>query len=365
MNTDHHYIVIRAGGRGARLWPYSTSKRPKQFCDLIGDETMIEMTLDRIEGLVPKHHIYISTNKDYKSLLAQILPKFPKQNIIIEPESRDTAAAVGLESTLIKHGDPEAIVASIGSDHAIKDKNKFREVLRDSFVFIKNNPDHLLTVGIEPTSAHTGFGYIEKGHELETHSKNNFYIVRRFTEKPDQKTATKFIKTKKYFWNGNLFIWKASNILDLIREYKPNIYKALSQIELTGSLATYEKSLYEIYPTIEKASIDTAVLEKYKHIAVVPVAMGWSDIGDWATLKQELSTSNDTNLTKGSVVTSNAASNILYETVSGKLLAVVGLDDVAVIDTGEALLVCNLKVSQDVKTIVEKIKNDKKLQKYL
>ncbi|MFC1656864.1 mannose-1-phosphate guanylyltransferase [Patescibacteria group bacterium] len=367
MKDDHanFYIVIRAGGAGTRLWPLSTEKSPKQFCDLVDRKSMLENTLERLQGVVPKENIYISTSVKFEKLVGELVPDFPKKNLILEPARRDTAAAVALESAIIYKRDPEAIIASIGSDHLIKRVGEFVAVLNTAKEFIAKSPKHLLLIGIKPTTPSTGFGYVQKDKTLITINKRKVYIVRRFTEKPDQATAKSFFKSKNYFWNGNLFVWRANTILDLFQKFKPQIYSQIMEISKFINKNQFSSKLNKIYPQIEKTAIDYAILEKYDQIATIEADMGWSDIGDWQTLKTELCPDKTKSLKQGKVVEIDSKNNLLYQTNSKKLLTVIGLDNIGVVDTGDALMICDLKKSQDVKKLTEKLKNEKSFQKYL
>jgi len=348
--SENFYIVIRAGGAGTRLWPLSTEKCPKQFCNLIDKNSMLQNTLDRLNKVVPKENIYISTNQKFEKLITA---------------RRDTAAAVALESAIIYKQNPDAIIASIGSDHLIKRVGEFIQILNTGKNFIVKYPEHLLLIGIKPTIPHTGFGYVQKGEKLTTINKRNIYIVRRFIEKPNQANANKFFKSKKYFWNGNLFIWRAETILKLFKKFRPQIHSQITKISKSINKNQFLLNLAKIYSQIEKVAIDYAILEKYDQIATIEADMGWSDIGDWQTLKIELCSDKNKSLKQGQVVEVNSKNNLLYQTNSDKILTVVGLEDIGVVDTGNAILVCDLKKSQDVKKLINKLKDEKHFQKYL
>lgn len=363
--SENFYVVIRAGGVGTRLWPLSTEKCPKQFCNLINKDGMLKNILDRLDEVVPRSNIYISTNQKFEKLVTKALLKFPKKNLILEPARRDTAAAVALESAIIHKRNPNAIIASISSDHLIKRVGEFAAILKTAKNFVEKYPEHLLLIGIKPTTPHTGFGYIQKGEELVNINNRKIYIVRRFTEKPNQATANKFFKSKKYFWNGNLFVWRAKTILQLFKKFKPKIYSQISRISKFIDKNQFLPNLAKIYPQIEKVAVDYAILEKYDQIATIEADIGWSDIGDWQTLKTELCPDNSKSLKQGKVVEIDSKNNLLYQTNSDKVLAVIGLENIGVVDTGDAILVCDLKKSQKVKNLVEKLKNEKNLKKYL
>ncbi len=363
--SKNFYIIVRAGGVGTRLWPLSTEKRPKQFCNLINKKSMLGNTLERLSDVVPKENIYISTSAKFEKLIGELVPNFPKKNLILEPARRDTAAAVALESAIIYKRNPNAIIASIGSDHLIKRVGEFKNVLKTSKEFIAKYPEHLLLIGIKPITPSTGFGYVEKDKELITINKRKIYIVRRFTEKPNLVTAKKFLKSNKYFWNGNLFVWRASTILSLFEKYQPEIYSQIMEISKFIGKNQFITKLAKIYPEIEKIAIDYAILEKHNQIATIEADMGWSDIGDWQTLKTELCPDIKQSLKQGQVMELNSKNNLLYQTNPKKALTVIGLDNIGVVDTGDALMVCDLDKSQDVKKLIEKLKDEKHFQKYL
>ncbi|MDP3970335.1 MAG: sugar phosphate nucleotidyltransferase [bacterium] len=342
------YIVIRAGGVGTRLWPVSRTAKPKQLHALTGTDTLLQMSIDRVLDMEAPDHIYVSCSKTTEKNLKEELVGIPDENVIIEPALRDTTAAVGLETIIIAKKDPTAVIASLGSDHVITDKAEFQRILKLAEKVINDKPDHILCIGIAPDAPDTGYGYIELGAETEA----EVYEVKSFKEKPDQDTAQEFVHAGNYLWNANMFVWRADTVLDLFKEHQPEMYKQLMSIQDDPS------SLETEYPKLEKVAIDYAIIEKTSKILAVPGKFGWNDIGDWSRLKDELSNSNESHVNAEHLDIDSQ--NILIHSNTDRLIATIGLKDIIIVDTDDALLVCDKSQSQEVKKIVEELKKGNK-----
>lgn len=353
-------IVIRAGGVGSRLWPLSRQKKPKQLHALVSDKSMLQETVERVLPIAKPEDIYVSTGvvseKEVRDQLGAIL----ESNLIVEPARRDTAAAVGLESVIIRHRDPEAIIASIGSDHQIKDPEGFRRVLKKTEQVIKKHPDHLVVIGIKPENPDTGFGYIELGDEKE----KGVYEVESFKEKPEEKKAKEYVKAGNFLWNANNFVWSAKTVLDLYKKHAPDIYEQLMEID--GALGTgrEEEAIRDIYPKIKKEAVDYTIIEKTDKILALVGDFGWTDIGDWARLKEEFTEIEEDNYVKAGEHIDVDSKNSLVYSDTEKLVATIGLENIIVVETEDALLVCDKYRAQDVKKIVDELKKQNK-DKYL
>ena len=345
---QENYVVIMAGGSGTRLWPKSRIKKPKQLYALINSDSMIKNTVDRLLSIVSKDNIYIATNVAQAKEIRNELPKL-KNNLIIEPYIRNTAPCIGLAAVMLKEKD--APVAFLPSDHYIGRPKEFQKTLKKAFEFAKK--DYLVLIGIKPTDPDTGLGYINSGEELE----RGIYKVQKFTEKPDLKTAKKMLASGKYFWNGGMFIAKPSVILDLFKQHAPEIYKHLEKISHNPALLEKE------YEKIENISFDYAIAEKADKVAVVPGDFSWSDIGNWGKLLEILTEKNKDNVVIGCEHYGVETSGCLIHGTE-RLVATVGLKDIIVVDTPDVVLVCNRDKAQQVKKIVEKIKEQRQ-DKYL
>lgn len=355
-------VVIRAGGTGTRLWPLSKQSNPKQLAKLIGGKTMLQETVSRVVGVVRYADIFISTNKKLVGEVKKQAPQIPSKNIIVEPDKRDTAAAIGLESVYIRKKFPSAIIASLGSDHLIRSKANFQKTLGNAHRLVNRNIEYLTCIAVYPTYPDTGYGYIKLSEVIDEENHQEMYEVNKFTEKPNSVRAKKFIKEGNYLWNGNMFIWKADTILKYYEKLLPKMHQKLLRIEEVIGTKSEKKILNKIYPKIEKVSVDKAILEKANNVAVISLEAGWSDIGDWSTLKDELKRGK-TNLVNAKHIGLDTENTLIYGNKK-KLIATVGIENLVIVDTENALLVCDKNKAQEVKKIVEKLER-KNEQRYL
>lgn len=350
-------IVIRAGGVGSRLWPMSRESQPKQLQRLISHRTMLEDALLRVKALAKPQDIFVSCNTACARVAQETLKEIPGSNVIVEPARRDTAAAVGLESIYIRRQDPQAIVASLGSDHSIKREEEFRKMLKLAEEFVRRHPKELVLLGVKPTYPDTGYGYIRLGEALDTFEGKNLYRVDHFTEKPDVGTAKEFIKEGNYLWNANMFVWRVDTILDLYKKYMPEMYALLMKIETAIGTAEEAKTLAEVYPQMEKIAVDYAILEKSKQISALSADIGWSDIGDWARLKDEMTDLESDNLIRAEHISIETKNSLVYGP-DKKMIVTIGVENLVIVDTPDALLVCDKYHAMDVKKIVDQLKEN-------
>lgn len=355
-------IVIRAGGVGSRLWPVSRQHAPKQFHAFTGDQTMLVDAVDRVKGLVSTDDMYISTNMQSAPLVEQQCPEILQDHIIIEPERKDTAAAIGLESVIIASRDPDAIVASLGSDHSVRKVDEFQRVLRAAETFIEKYPDYIIPIGIRPTHPDSGYGYIQVGDVIDTDSVYQLLQVKRFTEKPSMEVAKQFLRESHYLWNANMFVWKVSTILDLYKIYLPKMYEQLLVIQEAIGTTREREVIEKIYPQLESIAIDYAIIEKAEKIAALSADIGWNDIGDWSRLKDELAdTEADSVSINAEHVSQNSKNLLIYNgTKKKKTVVTIGVDNMIIVETDDALLICNKYQSQEVKKIVEDFEKQNK-----
>ncbi|MFA5995739.1 MAG: sugar phosphate nucleotidyltransferase [Patescibacteria group bacterium] len=345
------YIVIRAGGVGTRLWPVSRQAKPKQFHALTSRKTLLQEAVDRVADMVPVEHIFVSCNKAAELAVQQQLNINPQQ-IISEPVSRDTAAAIGLEAVLIAKQDPTAIVASLGSDHVINDTAEFQRVLKLAEITVQQQPKQIVCIGITPKQPDTGYGYIELGKPVA----GEVFQVHSFKEKPSLEIATEFLKSGHYLWNANMFVWRVDTLLKLYQQFMPAMYQQLLEIQANPD------KLPEIYARLEKVAVDYAIIERAPHILAMPGSFGWNDIGDWARLKDELAPSESDNyVNKPDNHVSIDDKNILIHSETNRVIATLGLKNIIIVDTPDALLVCKKNRSQGVKDLVEILKTRNRL----
>lgn len=343
--------LIMAGGRGERFWPKSRQNLPKQFLSLTDDgKTMIQLTVERIMPLVEVGDIYISTNQDYKKLVMEQLPQIPEENILCEPVGRNTAPCIGLGAVHIakKYGD--AVMLVLPSDHLIKYNAIFLSTLEDACKTAEQGAN-LVTIGITPDAPETGYGYIKF---LPDQLLGRAYRVDRFVEKPDLETAKEYVASEQYLWNSGMFIWKVSTILENLREYLPAVYDGLGRIQAAIGTEQEEQVLEQVFQGFPSESIDYGVMEKAKNIYILTGAFGWDDVGSWLAVGRLKKSNEFGNVISGNAVTIDTKNSIIQG--GKKLIATVGLQDVIIVDTEDALLVCDKDSAGDIKKVLENLK---------
>ncbi|MFH0988390.1 MAG: mannose-1-phosphate guanylyltransferase [bacterium] len=347
------FAVIMAGGIGSRFWPRSREKTPKQLLEIIGEGTMIENSLARIEPLAERMNTFIVTNKaQYENLLKQV-PFLPKENILIEPIGRNTAPCIGLAALWIQHIDPNALMLVLPADHLVRDTDEFVRILYLALK-VAEEQDALVTIGIKPTRPETGYGYIqieEEEHDRNQYRSDGVYRVKTFAEKPNLETAQQFLDSGDFLWNSGMFMWKADVILRQIEQHLPEMYEILSSLKKHFGLPTYKSALQEVYSLIRGISIDYGVMEKANNVYVVKGDFGWSDIGSWDEVVRLTPKDDNSNSFRGKVIPIDSKNN--YIDAGSKLVATVGVEDLIIINTDDAILVCRKGQSQDVKEIID------------
>ncbi len=357
-------IVILAGGSGSRLWPMSRSDIPKQFCRLTSEKTMLEETLDRFKDY-PANKKFIATTASLAEKVKEILPDFPLENIIIEPERRDTAPAMGFNALKLSLLDPDEPMAFIPSDHYIARVDDFLKSIATAEEVIKQT-GKLLDIAIFPTEPNTALGYTKIGQLLEEKNGVKFYEFLGHTEKPDFKTAQKYLKAGNYLWHANYYMWTPRKFLEAYKKYTPQMFTTLQAIkeELQGK--NRPEKIKELYGQMEKISIDYAITEKIdpKDMLIIKGEFGWKDIGAWDTLHENLLSQADErrNLTKGECLNLDTSGSLIYGR-RGKIIATIGVDDLVIVDTDDALLVCPKARAQEVKEVIKELK--KKNERYI
>ena len=346
------YAVILAGGAGTRLWPLSTEEKPKQFHSLVSDKTMLQEAFERT-AFLPAKNILIATNEKYVPYIREQLPQVPEENIIVEPAMRDTATCIALAATIINKRDPESVMAIIYADHLVQDKKEFASKLKSAEALALR--DHTLNiVEVKAREPNTNFGYVRIGSRKGTIKGNDYFEFEEFTEKPDLKTAEKYVADVSYLWNTGYFVWRTQDILDRFARHLPDTYKRMMLIKKSLGTPKEKSTIEKEYPLCEKISIDYAIMEHLKpsEVQILPANLGWSDIGTWETLYKELSGGDSKkNVIKGPVKAISCEGNLIYN-YNSKKLNVLGLKGMAVIKTRDESLICPLKESQNVKKIV-------------
>lgn len=340
--------LIMAGGKGTRFWPLSTEEKPKQFLNLIGEDTMIQMTINRIKPIIPIERIFVCTGEMYVDLVKEQLPELPERNIIVEPEGRNTTPCIALSAFIINKYYKDSTMVVLPSDHLIKDEDRFRSIINDAYRFVNNNESAIITLGIKPSRSETGYGYIKFGEEKNSLNSHQVIKVDAFVEKPDKKTAEEYLDNGSYLWNAGMFIWSAKNILEQIRKYSPDTYEALKDIEEIDE--RWLKYLIKAqYSETEAISIDYAVMEKSRDIYVIPSDFGWDDVGSWEALDRYREKDKFGNVYVGNTKAVDGRNNLIIS--SSNSVVVEGLSDIYVIENGGKILVGNKSNVANVKEL--------------
>ncbi len=349
------YAVILAGGVGTRLWPRSRQSRPKQFADITGGgRTMIQATVDRLAGLVEPTQTLVVTGEQYAALTAEQLPEMPQKNIIVEPSGRNTGPAIGLACVHLLQRDPNAVLAVLPADHVILDSAAFRAALKRAFEVAKDG--YLVTLGIEPDSPHTGYGYIQRADALDAGDGLPVYTVQRFAEKPNRATAEAFLVEGGYYWNGGIFIFRADVMLAEMARQLPEMHTNLREIANGLGRPDAGTRMDHAWARMPSVSIDYGVMEGAAKVAMVPLQAGWNDVGSWDALQSVMPADEFGNfVAQGQTLSLGSSGNIVY---SGKeIIALIGVNDLVVVEMPDALLVGHKQQMQKVKDVVEQLRN--------
>jgi len=349
------FAVIMAGGKGSRFWPRSREKMPKHLLDILTERTIIRETVDRIRPLVPAERTLIVTGRSHAAELIRQLPEIPAENILIEPVGRNTAPCIGLAALHILKRVPDAVMLVLPSDHRIGNEKAFRGVLQAAAGAAARG-ESLVTIGIRPTGPDTGYGYIEQGDLFSTSGNEELYRVRSIREKPLREQAEQFLKQGGFSWNSGMFVWKASTILKAIEQFLPDLYRGLLQIREALGTDREEEVVGTIYAGQKAVSIDYGVMEKAKDVLVIPGDFGWSDVGSWDSLWEVAGKDRDGNAVRGPFLGIDAGDSLIHS--PGKLVVLVGVRDLLVVETDDALLICRRGRSQDVRKVVERLERE-------
>ena len=344
--------LIMAGGKGTRFWPLSTEEKPKQFLNLIGEETMIQMTINRIKPIIPIERIFVCTGEMYVDLVKEQLPELPDRNIIVEPEGRNTAPCIALSAMVIDRYYKNSNMVVLPSDHLINDEEEFRNTLLAADSFIKEKDGAIVTLGMNPTRPEVGYGYIKYSNEVL--KSNDFRVIKvdAFVEKPNLDTAKKYLREGNYLWNGGMFIWSINNIINQIKMYSPNTYNSLINI-MEVREDKLQETINSNYENTEATSIDYAVLEKSKDVYVIPSNFGWDDVGSWEALDRYRDKDESGNVLVGQSKAVKANNNLVIS--SSNRVVVEGLSDIYVIENDGKVLVghkSNVANVKELKNIV-------------
>ncbi len=359
------HAVIMAGGSGTRFWPQSTEAHPKQFLNIFGDRTMLQDTVDRIKPLVSADRVWVITNDKYVDLVQKQLPEVPANNIVGEPIGKNTAPCVAAAATLIKEKDPEGTMVVLPADHLIGKPERFLSILEAAEAKAQES-GALVTIGINPDHPETGYGYIEfdKGSS-ESYDGHEIKKVNQFREKPDLETAKEFITSGNFLWNSGMFIWKASTILEKFKQHLPTIFNEVEKLKPAVGTDNQKEAVDEFYYGSTSISIDYGIMEQANNVFVVPGSFEWNDVGSWRAVYDLRSKDEDGNVIQTDTAATADARNNLIQSESGKMIALVGVENLAVVETDDAILVCDLDSSQGVKKVVNKLRKDEELKRFV
>jgi mannose-1-phosphate guanylyltransferase len=349
-----YYAMIIAGGSGTRLWPLSRRNRSKQSLKLVGDRTMFQNAIDRLSPLFQPERIYVVTREDQSALLASQVLALPVSNFINEPVGRGTAAAIGLAALHLRRQDPEAIMAVLTADHFIENTEKFRLSLEAASVAAKDG--HLVTLGIRPTTASTGYGYIMQGESLGTIGSFPVFRVERFAEKPGPDKARQMVVSGDYAWNSGMFVWRVIRILEEFQIQMPELFAQLKEVETHINKPDYRSTLEKVWSQVKEQTIDYGVMEHARDVVVLPVDIGWTDVGSWASLAELLPADKDGNIFVGPHKEIDTHNTMVFG--EKRLVATIGVQDIVIVDSDDAILVCARQREQEVREIVERIKKN-------
>ncbi len=352
------HAVILAGGRGTRFWPRSRLCTPKQMLNIVGQRTMLEQTVERLRPLFPFSKLWVVTNTEQAREARRLVPRLPRAQVLAEPVGRNTAAAIGLAAFHLarRHGD--AVMAVLPADHVIADAERYRRVVQAALE-VAGREASLVVLGIPPTRPETGFGYIEREGAAAVARGEQVFSVKRFTEKPDEQTAREFLASGRYFWNAGMFFWRVSAFLDCLRKFLPATHAQLERLSRTMGTSRYPATLRKIYPALENISVDYAIMEPAtreasgKSVFVLPAEVGWSDIGSWAAVYElnAVAAAAGENVSCGPLCAIDSRGNYVWS--PKKLVAAIGVNDLVVVESPDALLICPRNRAQDVGKVVK------------
>ncbi|MFQ5430394.1 MAG: mannose-1-phosphate guanylyltransferase [Phycisphaerae bacterium] len=343
--------VIMAGGSGTRLWPLSRRTRPKQLLRIVEGQSLIYKAFERLHGAFKPEDIYVIALADHLPAISKELPALPSENLIGEPIGRDTANAVALAAAILHERSPETVMGVFTADHLIRPADRFVEIVRRGFLAATERPDALVTFGIKPTEPHTGLGYIERGEPVAP----GLWEVRSFREKPDLETARQYVASGRYYWNSGMFVWRTATILDQLRQHLPASHDTVRRLAGAWSSSEGEALARECYPSLERISIDYAVMEKAPKVLVVEMALDWLDLGNWTALPGVLGRDDSGNTTALRQVAMRSSRDNILVTEDDHLIATIGVKDLVIVHSADATLVCHKDQVQRIKDLVAEL----------
>lgn len=352
-----------AGGRGERFWPASRLALPKHLLPIVGETPMLTQTVERVLGVAPKENIFVITTQAQLAGVRAACPQLPEANLVAEPMGRDTAAATGLAMLLVKQRDPQAAFAMLPADHVIRDVREYQALLNTAFAAAES-ADVLVTLGIQPTEAATGFGYIEQAGPWRQVAGREVIAVKRFVEKPDLATAQDYLASGRYLWNAGMFVWRVPVVEAGLKAHAPELHAGLGAMEQAAAQQGWAAALAAGYPTLKKISVDYALMEKSTNVVVVPATFDWDDVGAWPAVANHFPKDAAGNVLRGLAMVEGGADNIVVS-ADGHLTAVVGASGLVVVHTADATLVCPKDKAQEIKALLKRLEAEPDKRRFL
>ncbi len=362
---DHTYAVIMAGGGGTRLWPVSRRDHPKQMLPLLEENrTLFQTTVERLGGLLPPERILVVTVADQAEELREQAPGIPEENFLLEPRPRGTASVAGLAAVALRKRDPQAVMALLPADHFIRNRDLFHLLIRVAVDVAEKG--YMVTLGINPTYAATGYGYIQRGEPISERVVYPVYRVSSFKEKPNEEKARVMISTGDHSWNSGMFVWRAGTILTEIQSQMPALASALDEIEKAWDKADREAVIQRVWPALKNETVDYGIMEHAEKVAVLPAGgLEWSDVGSWDSLFDVLLPDQNGNIVfAGQHIGEDTHNSLVYGNRGERMVVTIGVDDLIIVDSGDVLMVCHKDQAQKVRRVVDQLK-ERKLEQYL
>jgi mannose-1-phosphate guanylyltransferase len=354
-NYSNTYVVIMAGGIGSRFWPVSRNNFPKQFLDILGvGKSLLQLTYERFLPICKPENIFVVTNIQYENLVIEQLPQLGKEQLILEPVRKNTAPCIALASYKINEINPKANIIIAASDHLILNESVYLEVIKQGLLYVTKK-NHLLTLGIRPTRADTGYGYIQY---VDDNNDTGVFKVKTFTEKPTKELAEQFVKSGEFLWNSGMFLWNVKTILKAIQNYTPDIFEAFKGFEKVIGKKNEKEFVSQAFSVCANISIDFGIMEKASNVRVIPSKFGWSDVGTWASLYEIMKHDFLGNAVTGNQVMVYDAHNNMINVPNDKLTIIQGLSNYIVVDTPNALLICEQTSEQKIKDFTVEVKRN-------
>ncbi|TAK05744.1 mannose-1-phosphate guanylyltransferase [Patescibacteria group bacterium] len=350
--------ILMTGGSGTRLWPLSRKSAPKQVRPFLDDKTMLEHTWNRLLSGIAAKDVYVATTKDLAAQVRRVLPRLKTSNLSVEPVRRETAPALALALLKVLKDDPRATVVYANVDNHISDTREFHRMLGVAEHAVRKYPDRLVLLGVRPAYPETGYGYIKMGGQKVTFGKDEVFAVEAFKEKPDLKTAKRYVASWEYLWNPTLVVARAQTLADAYKKHAPKLWKVMEQIAPHVGTPREAAAVKRWFPKAPSITIDYALLEKEKGMLVIPADFGWTDVGHWRTVHDILAGDKDANVVKGKAVVIDGKRNLLFSE-TGKFIGAVGVEDLILVETEDAILVASRERAQDVKKLVQEIERRK------